>query len=385
VNAGPVHCRIIALIATYGFLVSDATAAAWRFESEATVSAQSETNPRLRSDTEQDVVGRAADVRLGVWRSTETLTLSADTRLQSRRYSKDYSLDRDEYEVNTMAGLRGELHQLTAQAAIGRDTTLNSELGTTGLSQVNLRRERVNLSLAPSWQITERLTAGGSVALQRIHYLENDTLDLVDYRYLSALVQMGYRPSQRSSVALVASTSRLDTDRSESDTNDYYAVLQAQYMWSPEWSASASVGPSWVKIGGVRDDALRYGAALTHQSQYASITASASRAVAPAGRGLLTLREDVGLRFTRKLHEYLDFTVYCSHVRSRDIIPEFSFTYNDVRYLRAELGLGWRFAEDWRLGLSAGGSQQHIIQIDDKGTNYDARLQIAWSRSSDVG
>jgi hypothetical protein len=378
----PVICAValLASIASAG-----ARAAEWRLQPSTQLYALGESNPRMLLSGAKFTESGVADVSLDLRRRSETLEIGGTMRADLRRYSQDVSLDRDEARLDFTLQQTGERISWQGGASVARDTTLTSELGTTGISQVNLRLQAIDLTLGPNWQITERASAGATLSWQDSSYPGATRTDLVDNRYQSASVNAAYGFTEKALISLVASAGELDADRINFRTRNSSVVLQARYRWSPRWTLTAFAGPSWVRSKQASDSGTRYNLELTRQqSERTVVSLLLSRSIAPTGRGFLTQRDDISVRLGRALSEHLDAAFSYGLIRSRDLIPAYGFSFNDVRYTRADASLSWRLAEHWSTVLGAGRSEQQYRVLGSAASNFDARLAIAWTGNPHV-
>jgi len=134
---------LLPLAAVTAMLAStSALAAEWTFSPAAEINAQSQQNPGLSPAEDQQHEmsnGGGTSLSLGVQRRTERTTFSLQPSVHALRFADDNNLDRDEEHVDLGYGWLGEKVSWNAAGNATRDTTLTSELGTTGLTQGNLR------------------------------------------------------------------------------------------------------------------------------------------------------------------------------------------------------------------------------------------------------
>jgi hypothetical protein len=360
-------------------------AADWSVQSSAQLLAQLETNPRLLSEGSTDAQAGVAELSLNLLRRTELLDLAINAHGSIRRYTQDVSLDRDDQQITLQLQRRGERFTLAAVAAGARDTTLTSELGTTGFVQENQRHSSLSGSLSPRWQLTERSTGGASIAWQQSRYEQTQLSPLVNYQYGSVGLNTAHHFSEKGSVSVLADAGRLTSDSYGFNTDNIGLSAQVDYSWSEQWSGAISGGASRVKTDGRNRNGSVYSATLSHQGERMSVDARIARTVAPTGRGLLSRRDEAGINLHAALLENLEGAASFSLMHSRDFVPQFGFSLNNVRYTRAELSLSWRLAQNWSLGFVAGRSEQAQIVSDLVGHGFDARLQLAWRRATPVG
>jgi hypothetical protein len=376
----PAVCRGSGIFAA-ALAGAPALAADWSVQPVAQLYAQVESNPQLLADGERSAQSGVADLTLGISRRTELLDMNLNAGGSFRRYGGEVDLDRDDQQVQLGFSRRGERYTLRGNASVTRDTTLTSELGTTGITEYNQRHRARALSLAPTWQASERMTTGLTLGWQDNRYARGPQNGLADYNYFSAAFNSGFEFSEASTVSLVASAGRLD---SKFRTDNLDARLQVQHAWSSRWSASLSGGPSWMRTGSRTARGSVFSASLLHQGERLSLDTSLGRSISPTGSGLLSRRDEASLRATFALTEHVNAAASVSAIRSREFIPQFGFKLSDVRYLRSELSLSWRISRDWSLGAGAGNSEQQLLN-GATGRNLDARMSLSWRRHNPAG
>jgi len=360
-------------------------AAEWTVAPSAQVLALMESNPRLAIGDGAEARSAAADLMLKLDGRTELLEMALNARGTLRRYTRDVSLDRDEQQLDVSINRRGEKVLLSMNLSAARDTTLTSELGTTGIVADNQRHESLSAALAPAFQVTERTTVGGTAQWQGSRYARTLSSPLVNYDYSLLGVNASHDTSERSSLGISASAGRLASDGPMKNIDSIDARLQADYRWSAKWRASASAGLSRVQTEGRNQNGSVFSAKMHRDAERYNFDAILSRSVAPTGRGLLSRRDEAGVHLTARLLEHLDGGVVVSRIRSRDYVPLFGFSINDVRYTSAQLSLNWQVTREWTLGLGGGRYEQQLLSNELSGHNFSASLIVAWRHLTPAG
>ena len=362
-----------------------ALAAEWTIAPSVQLTTQAQHNPRLvpeGGDTEDSTGAVAA---FEVQRRTERLELVANSKVGYQRYQQDTELDRSDQHLDVALHWQGELVTWSGSAVATRDTTLTSELGTTGLTQFNQRHEGFDFSLAPSWLLSERLSMGSSLGWQVNRY-PDPANGLSDYHYGTMAVNASYVVSDRASLSLVGSAGRFSSGNSRPETNNASVRLQAQYAWSPLWSISAGAGPSWVEENQKRERGVVYNVSIGRRLEFSSLSLSASRSQSPSGFGVLTELDDASLDFSTQISERLTGSLSVGLVRRRDAIPAFRLDLQEVRYRRTNASLGWHINPNWLVALGVGNKVQRLGTLSETSTaqNYEAGLTLTWSGNPHV-
>ena len=389
--ASATHTLLPLAAVTAGLASGSTLAAEWTFSPSGDISAQSQRNPGLSTDkSRQDVMsnGLAGLVGLGVQRRTERTTLIVTPSVHAFRYADNNNFDRNEEYLGLSYNWVGEKITWDAGGSATRDTTLTSELGTTGLTQSNLRHEAYDVSLGPTWVLTERWQMHANLDLQDNRYPDSGQgLGLETNRYTTALLSTSYVVNEKLSLTAYGTASKL-TDEAQGDpqgddsTRNQSANIQAQYAWSQLSSINASIGQSWVKSGAGRNRGLLYSVAATHAFEQGTVSLSASRRQQPSGRALLTEADEMRIDASRQITERLSANASASYSKRRAVLRVFDLDLQRVRYSRADLGLSWRMASSWRLGLNIGAGRQQVgsaFNDDLTGRGYDARLGVSWN------
>jgi hypothetical protein len=385
VNARVAHLRTagaglgIALLSQHGA----ALAAQWSFGPTARLQVLTETNPRLVKDGAEDVHGLVAGADLSLLRATELASLSLDASATQRRYDQASALDR--LDINTALSLKARRERFSWQAAATatRDTTLTSELGLSGQTQVRSRHESASGTLAADWSASERFQVNFGASVQFDFYPGQDVA-LVDYRYRSANLGGSYALGPRSTLALTAQLGEMAVSGNDYKSNDSVLMLQYQFRPSERFSLAIGGGPSRAKGPGSSENGATFSASLSRIGERVRTSLSGGRRIAPTGRGYLSRRDNASLGLSVSLTEYLNGSLDASYIRSKDVLADFGLSLSDVRYRRATAGLGWQLGRSWSLGASAGYSEQLSRGTSAGGHGFDAQVGISWNGNPHV-
>lgn len=370
---------------TAGLASGSALAAEWTFTPSGELVTQSQQNPYLSPDEDKKHEvsnGVAALAGIGVQRRTERSLFTLQPAIRAYRYDNNTTLDRNEQHVALAFDWDGEKVAWRTSADATRDTTLTSELGNTGLTQGNQRHEAYQLAVGPTWTVSERWQVQSSVSAQANRYPDEST-GLANYRYSTVMLGSTYAATEKLAVTLYGTAGLLDGEGRSPNTTDTSANISVQYAWSPLTSFNASVGPSWVKTDGVREQGLRYRAAVSHALERSAVSFSVGRRQAPSGRALLTEVDEAALTFATQITEHLSATAATTYTKRRNVLRMFGIDLERVSYARADLGLAWRMSPNWRVNFNVGAGLQQIgsALFNDEltGRGYDARLGLSWN------
>ena len=128
------------------------------------------------------------DARLNANRSTENSDLGVYARIGGTRYLDESDLDNTRGEAVVDFGYRLERHRFDLAAGVDSQSTLYSEVATTGLVQVNRQRNSWTLDGGWSYRPTERSSVAVDVGYLNVFY------DVREYRYRENLPTSSSRP-----------------------------------------------------------------------------------------------------------------------------------------------------------------------------------------------
>lgn len=358
---------------------ADALAFEWLFSPTARVAADYADNPRMLANGGAASAGTAGEFGAGFTVRSELAQFTARPRVRFARYRDDESLDSDDQYLDTALTYRSERVDWAASAGLTRDSTLTSELDSTGFVQTNRRHEALTLSAGPTWVVSERLTTGAQIYWADNHYVNAADTGLVDYEYRAASLLSGLQLSERDRVTLNAQGGELVVPQQSTRTRDATLRLGWRHELPWLWTFDVSAGPSYVETAYGTDSGAVFKAELQRQRERWSFNVATSRDLTPTGRGVLTRRDQLGVSFKRRLTERLNGNASLRFVRNQDLLPRPGVAFQQVDYTRADVSLDWRFAQHWSLALAIGGATQSYETNTNDANNYQASIGIVWN------
>jgi len=372
----------LTLCAAVTLCAQQASAADWQLVPSAFVGSSYADNVRLQPDGGDSSEGAIAELSASLRRVTERSELSLRPRFYSSRYSDDESLDSDDQFMTAGYRWTGEQSEWTTEIGLTRDTTLTSELGSTGLVQSNRRHEAGSLTVAPKVMFTERVSGGLQMFVTSNRYDDAEFTGLVDYRYAAlSLFSTVALTDSGSALTITAQGGELSTEGFfGSQTRDGSLKLGWSFRPWLLWTASLSAGPSIVDTDAASDTGYVFDGEIKRQGERWSFTGNAGRNQSPTGRGVLTRRDEVRLGFNRFLTERLSAAVAARWIRAEDLVPQQggAVAYR-VDYGRLDIDTNWRLARDWSLSLRLTGQTQDNEFATERAHGYRASLNIVWN------
>ncbi len=354
-------------------------AAEWSASTELGATVLAEENPGLSYASKDGAVSTEAVAGLTILRRSELMAVALATHASARRYPDDDALDREEYRVEGSLDLQGERSSWNALARMTRESTLVTELGTTGLTDVNqLRRERF-VSVSPVLQLDERTSFQVGLQMQDIDYPERDSSALNDYRRDSVTLGIGRVLSENLRSNISISGAALHVDERGAGSRDQSANLALQWRVGTRSNLRLSGGINRVERAGARRQGNVLGASVQRQFERGSIALDANRGLEPVGRGLITESDTLRLSASWLPRERLQLGSTVSLRESRYLLQDFAFPLSKVRYAHADLTLGWQLAREWRLGWQVGHSWNRQSNNRTTATGFETRMTLSWS------
>lgn len=374
--------RLTLCVAGAALCAQQAAAAEWQVTPSGHVGTSYADNPRLLAEGGSSSSGAIGEMKASLKRLTDRSELALRPRFVSARYSDDESLDSDDQFVT--AGYRwvGERSEWNSELGLTRDTTLTSELGSTGLVQSNRRHEAASLTVSPEVMFTERVSGGLQMFLVDNRYVDADATGLVDYRYTAlSLFSTVVLSESGSALTVTAQSGELSTGGFfGSETRD--GTLRLGWSFQPWllWTATLSAGPSMVETDAGSDSGFVFDSEVKRQGDRWSLTANAGRNQSPTGRGVLTRRDEIKLSFNRSITERLSANVAARWVRSEDLLQQQgSATTYHADYSQLGVGANWRLSRDWSLSLQLSANTQNYELAAERANGYRASLSMVWN------
>jgi hypothetical protein len=360
-------------------VASSACAAEWLVSPSARVATDYTDNPRLLEKGGTSSTGTVGETSATLQRRAERFDLSLRPSVRFARYQGDESLDSDDQYLDTHFKYVNERSEWSGSVNLTRDTTLTSEIGSTGFVQANRRHESITVSAGPTFWLTERVNAGVQAYLLDSHYPDARNTGLVDYEYRALSLFSGFSATERSSFTLSMQGGELVVPDVGSRTRDASMRIAWSYQPYSLWTAQVSGGPAYVDAEFGHDSGVVFDLDLQREGEFWTIDSKVGRNLTPTGRGVLTQRDRALLSVSRRLTEYLSAGISAQWIRNQDLLQRPGIVFDEVRYGRLDLSMSWHFAEHWSMALTLGGVTQSYESRPATAENYRATLSMIWN------
>jgi hypothetical protein len=328
------------------------------------------------------------------------------TILPSFRISnaQGYSFLDSNYEhLNVSNELDTPRGSLILTGALARDSSLSHDYLLNGSTGV--RRDSVLADLAWERQFTERLDLHTDASWTRDHYGQAaGTATLTDYRYASISPTLSWSQSERTKLTVSASVGRYNSlDGATQSTN---ANLQLGFIkqLSEIWTLSASAGysradnrdnftesaleftPSGIIIVPIpitlksTQTGSVYSFTLDHRTSLVTLSATASRQLAPTGFAFLSREELYELKATYTPTER--WTLSGDLRRVNYSLPQISSASTNLNVNNVDVSAAWQWTEHWTSTVTATyvieryGSPR--LSIDSTGVSIGVSRRFDW-------
>lgn len=350
------------------------------------VAAEYASNPELVASGARSETHAALFVDLPVNYDLDKVHFSVIPRVRYGGASGYSSVTSNYYHLDASAQFTNEFGSLTYTGTQYRDSSLlyAGEL----VNGIGVRRDTSTADVNWLRAISERLQFQFDANTARTLYAQNTAqTSLVDYRYSSLSPALAYAVNERDTLRVIGSVGRYKSLDGFTDSNSDNLQVGFDHQLNELWKLSATVGYSRstnqyhyffgtfasAQTGGV------YSVNLTRQSDVFTVTAAATRALAPTGFAFLSRQDTVNALANYNCSER--WTFGASAIWQNVADPVVTGGTSRRRFYDADVSASWRWTEQWTLTL-------HVLKIGQQyteqlgrppvnPTSNDVRLQIS--------
>ena len=221
--------------------------AEWSFEPSVGLRTEYNDNIQLTPDPHPTVWGMMLSPDVKFSGATETLTVTGGLNLSFNRYLNQPQLNIDNYDLSLRSRYKAERDSLQLNLDAIRDSTLVSELATTGVVLAYAPR---NLStVTPSWSraLTEATSINASYTYTNVSYHATPGTSLVNYQDQLALVGLQSNVDEGKVLNVAAYYDRYETPAPQSLQNTYGVQGGYAHAFSETLRGSFLVGWRWTQ------------------------------------------------------------------------------------------------------------------------------------------
>ena len=318
---------------------------------------------------------------------TERTQFTVTPRFSIVRYAHQIGYDEDTGSIDLSYVEKSERGQWTLSGEALSDTTVTSELGTSGITGINRRRYVETASVGYQYAVTERLTWQVQGTWQDTRYSEALQYGLTNYQYASAVFGPNWNFTERVQGSLILETDEISPQAGQTQ-KDYSASLQVKRSFSEQYAWRISAGATRVEAGnsgGGTSSVFEIGA--TRQGELVQWDASFKQAVLPIGLGLLAREDIAALSVTANISEHTTFGVSINSTRSDPVaisvyfLPGIAVPYqifSGANFEQATASWNCHFTEHWTVLLAYTQSRARNYSIPFWANGNQARLGVLW-------
>lgn len=363
------------LIPSLCLLCGASFGAEWSLQPRLRAGTEFNDNKRLTLSAHDSVFGSSFELGGALTYASEVNAVKLTPRTRISRYTEDAGVDLDSEDVfvDGLAEHTGERFGSELRSNFTRDTTLTSELETTGITQVRKIHQSYELSPSVSYLVTEYNTIRLGGTYNDVVYEDAETTGLLDYEYASVSLSDSYTVTDRSHLTASVFYSRFEPVGNGSKTESVGGQAGYQWVWSDALQGSVALGYVSNDVQQTRDEpqvvqtpigpvsfccipvernttegGLLVDATIEQALENSLLTGSFRRRVIPTGNG----RQDTqdALRFSAR-HDFTDRTqAEVGFVYTNSTDQSQGNEDNSRDYFRIEAA--WRYRLSERLSLS---------------------------------
>lgn len=347
-------CAVAALVACSGV----ATADQWFLTPTASLGVFFDDNIRLAIRDPEESFAAVGDAKLAFGRRTEVSELGIGVHLSSTRHSEVQDLDRTDGGLSLESAYQLGRHRLGLAAGFDYDSTLTSEVSTSGWLQTNKRRSR--WSLNPSWRYTlsERSSLEADVSYQDVSYEDAGRIALYDYSFAQASTTGSYALTERFNVLGRLSYDQYDAAQVDTASESYGIELGTSYLLSETMTLSTFAGvrhtkseiPTWWGYEDDESDGPLFQVAWRDRYEQGDFAVTALRSMMPSGNGTLLDTTGITVALTRSLSPL--WSVRFNAEGYRNQVSGSESSSDDRKYLSFSPTISRRLTEAWSVDLS---------------------------------
>ncbi len=364
--AGP-SCRIgaVILVVSSAAFVPPAVLAqlnlhSWDIEPGVRLQLLYDDNVRFSIDDPQSSFGGIAEAYANLSRRTEVSDLTLRAAVVQLYYTDATELDSTDGSAEAAFAYRMERSEAGLVSRFVYDTTLTSEAEaeTSGIVELNKRRNFFEISPYWEYSLTERARVGADVMLQEVSYEDVSEILLSNYRFGRVGLSGEYDFTERTALVGRLNYDRYDSEQADDNSETFGVEAGLRYRFSERTtiralagarSATSTTGDA-TDSGDDRSTGPIFEFGFEQDYEVGSIDMTLERSLLPSGRGSLLDTTRAVVQITRPLSERLAARLRAIGVRNRN--PDGEVSFNDRDFLLVSPGLRWRLAESTWLDLS---------------------------------
>lgn len=358
-------------------------AADWSGTLQAALNAAYVTNPRMLAGvTTSDETGQLV-LDGSATAQTERSQLTVTPQILLTRYDRATDLDSNTGNLGFHFLQKLERGQWTIDGQGVTDSTVTSELGTTGITYVNRRHNSGSADLGYQYFSAERLSWLLQVSAQVTRYSDAAQFGLVNYDYGSVQFGPTWNFSERVQGSLTFEADRLDPEMSARQHNDTVST-QLRRAFSERYAWRVSLGGTRVEYGSTATSpssastTVEYEVGANYAGERLTWDLSAKHAVLPIGIGLLAPETVASLVVVANTSENGTLTLSLNGRRTDSVFVGPISVYGGATYGQASVEWRYHFTTHWAFSLSYQYARARAPGVQEWANGNQGKFGIVW-------
>ncbi|MDA8384168.1 MAG: hypothetical protein M0037_14140 [Betaproteobacteria bacterium] len=387
-----------------------AHAAQWSMNPSVSATGQYDSNLLMTTAPHASIWSTVISPAASFTGQTQTLSVTGSAQLNANRFSEHNLNSNDRLFALDMA-TNTQRSQFGVNVNYTRDSTLESELATTGL--VELRAQRSLSELNPTWSfhLTPRWLVTAAYDVSKADYSDAAGTNLVNYSDQNGILGLQYDLSPRGVASLSAYYDQYRTRPAQYKARTYGLQAGYRYHFSPTLEGDVAVGArrthatllantelcaivvaqgvaTCIPIASLSSPQSADSTGYTFDGnvkrhwQSASLALSLSRAVTPSGLGALVQTDRLGLDWAHHLSATWAARVSVATYRTRFL--DGTLDANNNRYSLVNPSMSWKLTREWTVstGYSYARSKYDLASKASSDNRVYATLIYRWPQLS---
>jgi hypothetical protein len=371
-----------------------ALAADWELNPRVEAGLLYDDNYRLTTPgpSQIDVSGPMADVEIEMRALTQTGEFSFAPRVRATYFPDASNLDAVDYYATlnwerrgqrVLTRLQGDVAQQDIVTAEQPDADAGGDLGEpdfgdSGRTLVDNRQLRATLRPSLSFDLSERRALQLDASHTHVSFDEEVNASQVDFDVSGLGAGLLTRLSPANSLTVRARAARYDIDTREA-TNGYGAELQWDKRTVADTRAYFRVGAQNLElVDGESETAWLIGAGTNWILGRNELFLDVLRNVGPSSAGTLITRDQLRLRWTRAITPRLSLLAGLRGTHDEDLDDSVTSTFAERSYATGDLGLQWRWQEEFSLRVSYDYTWQEFENAVADATSSGAMVSVLY-------
>jgi hypothetical protein len=375
-------------------LGAPALAADWEMNPRIEAGVIYDDNYRLTTPgpSEIDVTGPVVDAEMEMRALTQTGEFSFAPRVRATYFPDASELDAVDYFATlnwerrgqrVFTRLRGDFAQQDIVTAQQPDVDAGGDLGEpdfgdSGQTLVDNRQLRGTLRPSLSFDISERRAMQFDAGYTHVSFDDEVVASQVDFNVADVGVGLLTRLTPTNSLTFRARGARYDIETREA-TNGYGAELQWDKLTEADTRAYFRVGAQNIELAdGEKETAWLLGVGTNWILGRNELFLDVARNVGPSSAGTLVTRDQLRLRWTRAITPRLSLLAGLRGTRDEDFDDSALSTFAERSYATGDLGLQWRWQEEFSLRVSYDYTWQEFENAVSDATSSGAMVSVLY-------